>query len=177
MKNKKGNKDHLPSRQVPVIDKQRNGNKRGNQEIGQTDHHTRRRNNQTGKINLGNQLGIVQQRLAPDRNRVAEKLPDQHRSIYRQRIGNVVGGKIGYFFEHHGKYYHSQQRTDDAPGNPYCCLLISNYNIPPGKNQKQFPVMPEIPQIPRMRMPGSDNQKIFFRSVFHNIPVYFPFKN
>ena len=43
--------------------------------------------------------------------------------------------------------HHCKERLKYRPGSAQSRLLISNLDVPPGKEEQQFPIAPQIPKV------------------------------
>jgi len=89
---------------------------------------------------------------------VAEHLSGEKSQKDQGRIGGgTVGRELGQFAENDGEYDHRQERTDQAPCDADCRLLVAYQDIAPGEKEEEFAIPPQVPPILLPRSTGPND--------------------
>lgn len=142
-----GNAEHSPSGDEPVPRHEKAEDDEGDEKVHQADDHGAGGDHQPREIDLGQQVGVVDQGIAGLGKGVCKELPRQHGCVYHDGVGDAIGGELRQLAENDSEYYHGEKRPYDAPRDADDRLLIADQDILPRKEIKEFPVAPEVAPV------------------------------
>jgi len=156
--------EDLPARDKLIIDHHAEQYHEADEKIDERRDERGRRDDHPGKVNLADQAGVVDQAAGGFAQGVREQGPGQHGRKNHQGVGGTaVAGELGDASEDDGEDGHREQRAYNGPENPDDSLLVTDGDIPPGQDQKELAVAPEISPVVFLRAAGFDDKHGFLR--------------
>ena len=115
------------------------------------------RDDQPGKVDLGDQPLLGHQAVARLGQGVGEQLPGKQGRQDEQGVRLAVGRQLAELAEEDGEDHHGEQRLEDRPGHPQSGLLVPQLDVAQGQEPEQLPVPPDLPQVDRPPAPAGAN--------------------
>lgn len=146
--NKSGEEKDIPVGDEPIPGHHANHDDEADEEIDEGDDHGGGGDDEAGKVDLADQVGVGDQAVGGFGKGGGEKGPGEHPGEDKEGIGGcTVGGQLGHFTEDDREDDHGEKGPNHCPGNADDGLLVANRNIPPGQDLEELPVTPEIAPV------------------------------
>jgi len=119
----------------------------------------RDRHRQARKVDLSEQLGVVDEGVGGLDDAIREVGPDDCAGHIKEELRQAVGGQLRHLPEDKRECDRRQQRLDQVPERPEHGLLVDRHEIAPHEQQHQIAVAPQVIQMQIEQMAaGSDDQ-------------------
>jgi hypothetical protein len=156
--NEDGKQQDLPSREKLIPDHHADQDDKTYEEVDESDDHGGGGNNEPGKIDLADEVGVVDQTSRSFREGGGKKGPRQHAGEDHQGVRRrALSGEFGNPAEDDGKNDHRQEWTDQRPSDANDGLFVTDGDIAPSEDGEQLPIMPKIAPIVFFGMAGFKN--------------------
>jgi hypothetical protein len=143
-----GQKQDLPAGKELIPDHHADKNDKTDQKIDECDYHGGSGNDKPGKIDLADEVGVIDQTARSFREGGRKKGPRQHAGEDHESVrSRSFSGEFGHFTEDDGENDHRQKWPDQRPSDANDRLFVPDGNIAPSQYPKQLPVMPKITPI------------------------------
>lgn len=130
-------------RRHPVIDHHADEDDGRNRQIDQAGGGGGGGDDEPGEVNLLDQGGVADHRVAGIGQGAGIVLPEQQPHIEKDRVGGrVAAGNAGHAVEDEGEDDHRDERLEDRPYDPQRGLLVAHSDVAPGQHQEKIPVPP-----------------------------------
>lgn len=120
----------------------------GDGEIDKTGDDRAGGNDEPGKVDFRDEVGVGDETVARLAEGIGEELPGQHAGHDEERIGDGrVGVELGNAAEDDGENHHSEEGADDSPGDTDDGLFIADEDVAPGEEIEELAKAPEVSPV------------------------------
>ena len=99
------------------------------------------------EIHFGNHARVHDEAVAAFVHGIRKELPRQHAAKNQKRVRHATRRHLSQSSEYNCKYQHREQRPDQRPAYSDNRLLVTDEEVPPREERKQFAITPEIAPV------------------------------
>ena len=114
----------------------------GDREVDETREHGGDRRREPREVDLAQQVRVADEARRRLRHRAREERPGHEAGEVERQPGDP--GLLRVRVEEERHHDHQEQRLEDGPGDPERGLLVADEDVPPGEEEEELAVAPEL---------------------------------